>query len=81
MVLTFHIMTVSSCTSEHQFTFSFHRQLIYDPRVCKTNNLKTYLPSFNNHDVCNHIHNILKLLNVLPSFPFTTSEATGDYYL
>ena len=30
---------------------------------------------------CNHFHNILSLLDVLPNFLFTTSEAMGDYYL
>ena len=29
----------------------------------------------------NQLHNILRLFNVLPNFPFTTSETTGDYYL
>ena len=29
----------------------------------------------------NPFHNILRLLDVLPNFPFTTSETMGDYYL
>ena len=29
----------------------------------------------------NHFHNILRLSDVLPSFPFTTSETMRDYYL
>ena len=29
----------------------------------------------------NHFHNILRLFNVLPNFPFTTSETMDDYYL
>ena len=29
----------------------------------------------------NHFHNILRLFNVLTSFPFTTSETMRDYYL
>ena len=29
----------------------------------------------------NQFHNILRLLDVLPNFPFTTSETMGDYYL
>ena len=29
---------------------------------------------------CNQFHNILKLFDVLPNFPFTTSEKMGDYY-
>ena len=29
----------------------------------------------------NHFHNILKLFDVLPNFPFTTSETMGDYCL
>ena len=29
----------------------------------------------------NHFQNILRLLDVLPRFPFTTSETMGDYYL
>ena len=29
----------------------------------------------------NQFHNILRLFDVLPNFPFTTSETMGDYYL
>ena len=29
----------------------------------------------------NHFHNILRFFDVLPNFPFTTSEMMGDYYL
>ena len=29
----------------------------------------------------NHFHNILRLFDVLPNFPFTTSETMGDFYL
>ena len=29
----------------------------------------------------NHFHNILRLFDVLPNFPFTTSKTMGDYYL
>ena len=29
----------------------------------------------------NQFHNILRLLDVLPNFPSTTSETMGDYYL
>ena len=29
----------------------------------------------------NQFHNILRLFNVLPNFPFTTSETMCDYYL
>ena len=29
----------------------------------------------------NHVHIILGLFDVLPNFPFTTSEAMRDYYL
>ena len=28
-----------------------------------------------------HFHNILRLFDVLPNFPFTTSERISDYYL
>ena len=28
----------------------------------------------------NQFHNILRLFDVLPNFPFTTSEMRGDYY-
>ena len=31
--------------------------------------------------VYNQLHNILRLLDVLPNFPFTTSETMVDYYL
>ena len=29
----------------------------------------------------NHFHNILRLFDVTPNFPFTTSETMDDYYL
>ena len=29
----------------------------------------------------NHFYNILRLSDVLPSFPFTTSETMSHYYL
>ena len=29
----------------------------------------------------NHFHNILRRFDVLPNFPFTTSEMMRDYYL
>ena len=29
----------------------------------------------------NHFHNILRLVDVLPKFAFTTSETMHDYYL
>ena len=29
----------------------------------------------------NHFYNILRLFDVLPIFPFTTSETMRDYYL
>ena len=29
----------------------------------------------------NHFHNILRLFDALPNFPFTTSETMRDYYL
>ena len=31
--------------------------------------------------VYNQFHNVLRLFDVLPSFPFTTIETMGDYYL
>ena len=35
------------------------------------------------YQICsdNQFYNILRLFDVLPDFPFTTSEAIGDYYL
>ena len=33
----------------------------------------------NRHQDYNHGHNILKLFDVLPILPFTTSEAKPDY--
>ena len=30
---------------------------------------------------CNQFHNILRLFNVLPKFPFTTCETMSDYHL
>ena len=29
--------------------------------------------------IYNQFHNILRLVDVLPNFPFTTSETMGDY--
>ena len=29
----------------------------------------------------NHFHNILRLFDVLPNIPFTTTETIRDYYL
>ena len=29
----------------------------------------------------NHFHDILRLFDVLPNFPFITSETMADYYL
>ena len=31
--------------------------------------------------IYNHFYNILRLFDVLPNFPFTTSEMMHDYYL
>ena len=31
--------------------------------------------------VYGHFHNILRLSDVLPNFPFTTSETIRDYYI
>ena len=31
--------------------------------------------------IYDHFHNILRLFDVLPNFPFTTSETMGDHYL
>ena len=31
--------------------------------------------------IYNYFHNIFRLLDVLPNFPFTTSETMGNYYL
>ena len=28
-----------------------------------------------------HFHNVLRLFDVLPNYPFTTSETMLDYYL
>ena len=33
------------------------------------------------HSSINQFHNILRLLDVLPNFLFTTSETMGHYYL
>ena len=35
----------------------------------------------NTYAMCNEFHNILRLLDDLPNFLFTTSETMGDYYL
>ena len=33
------------------------------------------------HVIYNQVHNILRLFDVLPNIPFTTSETMSDYYL
>ena len=33
----------------------------------------------NPNSACNHFHNILRLFDVLPNFPFTKSETMRDY--
>ena len=38
-----------------------------------------FLCFFNN--IYNHFHNILRLFDVFPNFPFTTSESMRDYFL
>ena len=40
---------------------------------------KTYKAKENFSD--NHFHNILRLFDVLPNFPFTASETMRDFYL
>ena len=35
----------------------------------------------NEQTTYNDFHNILRLFDVLPNFPFTTSETLGGYYL
>ena len=45
-------------------------------RICRTRILiRIYITSYN------QMHNILRLFNDLPNFPFTTSETMRDYYL
>ena len=43
------------------------------------------LPKISNaskkYSIHNHFHNILRVFDILPNFPFTTSETMGDYYL
>ena len=43
------------------------------------------IPLVISHVICgknyNHFHNILRLFDVLPNFPFTTSETMHDGYL
>ena len=41
--------------------------------------MKTYKAKENFAD--NHFHNTLRLFDVLPNVPFTTSETMGDCYL
>ena len=44
--------------------------------------LKTIIAfTINLLDTYNQFHNILRLSDVLPNFPLTTSETMGDYYL
>ena len=44
-------------------------------------NVKSALMEVKVFSTYNHFHNILRLFDVLPNFPFTTSETMGDYYL
>ena len=40
-----------------------------------------FLSYVNPFSTYNHFHNIWRLLDVLPRFPFTTSQTMGDYNL
>ena len=43
--------------------------------------LISFYPNLCKANTCNHFHNILRLFDVLPSFPFSTNETLRDYYL
>ena len=47
---------------------------IFDPKVYGSHTAKLGLYMYNHH-------NALRLFDVLPNFPFATSETMRDYYL
>ena len=56
------------------FNEIFRKDVTYDNIESPKKNRAS--PSF-----YNHFHNILRLFDVLPNFPFTTNETMCDYYL
>ena len=48
---------------------------IFDPKVYGSHTAKLGLYIYNRY------HNALRLFDVLPNFPFATSETMRDYYL
>ena len=41
--------------------------------------LQNYTSYFYKKEIYNHFHNILRLFDVLPNFPFTTNETEPNY--
>ena len=54
-----------------EYCVLYQRKKLMLIEIALYSSLKTY----------NQFYNILRLFDVLPSFPFTTSETVGDYYL
>ena len=69
----------------NQVRFGDKNVRYYGPKIW--NSLSFHIKSSENLEAfknvlksCNHFHNILRLFDVLPNFPFPTSETMGDYY-
>ena len=54
-----------------EYCVLYQRKKLMLIEIALYSSLKTY----------NQFYNILRLFDVLPNFPFTTSETVGDYYL
>ena len=74
---------------KYQQTLNGGQYLLFDSgigeinRIFATNDAKHLLSVsgkwFGDGKFCNHAHDILRLLDVLPNFPFNTSEMKRDY--
>ena len=60
--------------------FNVFSYMILQFRLNSLKNFKTILDHFKNRGY-NQFHIILRLFDVLPNFPFITSETMGNYYL
>ena len=65
----------------YKLIYIYYIQLIYKKIGNRNTNTKLSVPApvlQENLRNCNHFHNILRLFDILPDFPFTTSET--KYY-
>ena len=69
-----HMMPVATLDSNSEHTHAFNEIKMTFLKIF----LKIHCKALVSYS---HFHNILRLFDVLPNFPFTTSETMRDYYL